>query len=232
MGMALSEFVTEMEYIFARDDLTDRIGDWLNQAQQKLARMHDFREMERLCRLGTATDGFGTTAEQSRYAIDTRIKKAISVRLIDGSNSRILIPVYAEKMDAYNPLLSNHTSARPTHFVLWDNWIDLFPVPDDIYDIYLRYFRWPTDMSADADESDFSGKDDMLIACAAWMGYSRLQEEDSAKYWFTMFSQELARALLDDARQPGIRQSPYGFNAATRIGTTDSRADPFYSDGT
>lgn len=176
--------------------LSDRIINFLNWGQQRIARFYNFHE------LNTYTESAATVASTSRYPLVTgtnnlgltRPKDIQSIRLIDGENSRILVRKSPRWFDQKFPLITNYADGRPHIYIRWGNDIELFRRPDAVYTLYIRYPQWATPLTAGSTASDFENKDQLLICAAILEGYLHFEEYKDAEVWTAKFL-----GLLQDA---------------------------------
>jgi hypothetical protein len=184
--------------------LQDRVPTYLNFAQRRMARMASFDE---LCAI---QESAVTVANVQSYPFSTgtnnlgltRFKDFMTVRLIDSENSRILTRWHYKTMDRKFPDPTTYTTGRPGIYTRWGNNMIVFRIPDDAYDMYIRYSQWPTDLTTDAQTSDFENKDELLIAAGCLETYLALEEVTDAAAWLTRFDALMETARVDDLYEP------------------------------
>ena len=176
--------------------LGDRCIDFLNWGQQRIARFYSFHEQNKYTETAT------TVASISRYPLVTgtnnlglvRPKDIQSIRLIDGTNSRILVRKPPRWFDKNIPLITNYADMRPHVYIRWGNDIEVFKRPDDAYTLYIRYPQWAADLTAGSGSTTFEYKDQLLISSAVLEGYLHFEEYDDVAVWLARFL-----GLLQDA---------------------------------
>lgn len=95
----------------------------------------------------------------------------------------------------------------------------VFPYADDSYTIYIRYWGYLPDMSADADANelvDFAPE--LLIAGATAKGFEYLQEYQDAMYW----RREVQKRLADLRAMDCKKKLGPDFTIIPRWGTEDA----------
>lgn len=174
-----------------RTDLDARLGRFLNLAQQRLARLHDWDEMETasvvsLSNTGALTDGDITLPT---------LRELHSIRIEDGSRSRKLVQRSPRWFDKMLPMPNYHSRDIPSIYMIWKDVVSAFPLPEKSYPtVRLRWTKWPTDLSAGGTPSEFNQKDELLIELAISYAYRSLgNPEEAAKH------EAIARRLFIEA---------------------------------
>jgi hypothetical protein len=136
---------------------------------------------------GTAIDitdtGTGThtvTAYRERLAKPSECRYIYSIRLLDGAESRKLIPMPPRRLDLFEPFGIQTAPARTTHYVEWKDWIQLYPIPDATYVIKIRYYKWQTAFAEGASTAEIDYIDDIIIKAAAIHVWTILGEPEQA----------------------------------------------------
>lgn len=184
--------------------LQSRVVNYLNFGQRRIARMANFDE---LCALN---EGAATVASVKTYPMSTgtnnlgltRFKDFASIRLIDSENSRKLERWSYRKFDEKYPRPENFATQRPTIYTRWGSNVILFRIPDAAYTLHIRYHQWPSDMSLGSGTSDFSDKDELLIAAGALETFLALEEIADAAIWLKRFEGLMEKARVDDTYEP------------------------------
>ena len=169
---------------------------YLNAAQRRIARSYSFEELN-----VTKTDSATVTSVKT-YPLSTgtnnlglvRPKDIFSITLVDGANSRRLKRQSPEWLDSRFPDPTTYTTDRPSIYVRYGDQIDLFRIPNDAYTLKIRYPQWPTPFSSASQVSDFTNKDELLIAAGVMETYLALEEYQDVAVWFPRFI-----GLLNDA---------------------------------
>jgi len=201
-----SELVTEVSAFFAdRDDIsTARYITWLNIAQQRIARVHNFEELEGL-NTSLSTSYTGTPADDKFVTLPSTVRKIHDIRLIDGSESRKLQGFLYKEFDKRIPYPEKYATGKPSIYTKWAGKLELWKIPDAAYDLDIRITAWPTAFNASSDvASDLDEKDDALIMLAVSWGYLSLRNmEDANKFW-AIYKNMLNDIVGEDIEQPSI----------------------------
>jgi len=137
--------------------------------------------------IGTAIDitavGVGThtvTAYRERVALPSECRTIYSIRLINGNESSKLIPMTPRTMDNYQPYGIQSSPTQPTHYTVWKDWYQLYPVPDATYTLQIRYLKWQTAFAADSSTAEISYIDDLIAKAASVHIFEMLGEPEMA----------------------------------------------------
>jgi hypothetical protein len=176
-GATLTEIMTEIRgNLGGRTDLDAALPGYINEAQLKIARIFDFREMRRTTS--------GKCEKNSRFIpVPQNYKSINSLTMIVEYQSRKLTKLTPAEYDMMipNPQILYHYI--PTHYMIWEGMINLYPVPDQEYDYAMRYIAWPDKLTEPDDRTGYDGKDDILTAFATARAYKRLKmPEDAADF--------------------------------------------------
>ena len=88
-----------------------------------------------------------TSKDVARYSPPTDTKNILGITLQDGASSRPLKAIYFRLFDQLRPNLRQTTAARPTHYIDYGSYFELYPLPDKAYPMYVRYSKYPTPFS-------------------------------------------------------------------------------------
>ena len=210
MALTRDEFVTEICDVCGKKEtaaavsgatLQTRVRTYLNWAQKRIARHYNFHELNAL--ITTAT----TLADVKRYPLTTgtnnfgmnRVKDVSSIRLDDSENSRKLDRWSYRKFDEHYPRPENYATLRPSIYVRWGNFLELFRIPNDTYSLKIRYPQWAQDFSSGDQTSDFQDKDQLIITAGIMETYLALEEYADAQVYF----QKMLGQLKDAVRAEG-----------------------------
>jgi len=176
-----------------RTDLDARLGRFLNIAQQRLARLHDFDEMETASVVSLSNTGASTDGD---ITLPT-LRELHSIRIEDESRSRKLVQRSPRWFDRMLPMPNYHSRDIPAIYMIWKDVVSVWPLPEKSYPtVRLRWTKWPTALSAEATPSEFNEKDELLIELAISYGYRSLgNPEEAAKH------EAVARRLFSESDQ-------------------------------
>lgn len=118
------------------------------------------------------TTSAATVISQKTYHISDdfvliRCKDIHSMRLIDSSNSIKLQYVPHSDIDRIRPYPESDTTGRPIWYTTFGDYIELFPIPDAVYNITIRYSQWPDVLDSETDQSPYSYEWDHVIVFLA-----------------------------------------------------------------
>lgn len=160
--------------------LADRVVIWLNRAQTYI-----FRDYDMLFSRSTTS----TVASQQTYSFPSNVNSIYSITIQNGTNSWKLTCVMPWEFDRKVANPSSDSTAQPVWYIPFKTTgeFELYPIPDAVYTLNLRYSVIPTALATDSSITDYSvlgiDVDDVLIKYATSEGYKWLQElVDSAKW--------------------------------------------------
>lgn len=133
------------------------IGNLINEAQIQL-----YSEVNWYSLYTTRT--FDTVASTATYAVASDWGKSID--LMDTTNNRALIEDVMRAFDEEDP--NNDYTGIPTHFSLMGEYFRLYPIPAGIYTIRDRYWKVPTALSANGNQSDLPIECENCLIHWAW----------------------------------------------------------------
>lgn len=156
--------------------LSTRITTYVNRAQLWIARRADLLQ-------ATATSS--TVTSQQSYSFPSGFRNIYTLKLEDGLNSRKVQCILPWQFDGKIPLPSAMTTQRSWFYVPYKDTgtFELFPIPDGVYTLRLRYSYYPSDFTSSTATSQYTNCDDALIAYATSMVFSWLQELKDAATW-------------------------------------------------
>jgi hypothetical protein len=96
----------------------------------------------------------------------TRPKDIYSIRLDDDSNSRKLEYITSQNLDEVLPYPENTTS-KPIMYTRFGDYIELFPIPDAVYSLKIRYSKWPVTYTNLTELSPYGTQWDHIIVFLA-----------------------------------------------------------------
>ena len=211
-----------------RRDLDSRLGKCLNLAQQRLARLHDFDEMEFI------SEGLlqNTGEDSDRFIQMPTLRELYSLVLLDGANSRKLVGRTAQWMDRNVSQPEYFSRGVPVFYVLWGYYVEVFRLPQQNYPVRMRGTQWPLDLVEDTDKSQFNQKDEILIELA--LSYvnrtlgkdSKATEHERIAMRLVEEAKENDRTKPDETVVPGLSDS----DAAMSGGNNLPWLDPFVRD--
>ena len=169
--------------------LADRAVNYLNWGQRRIARHYDFYELNALSLIATTVTSIKTypLSDGTNNLGLARIKDIGSIRLIDGASSLKLDRWQYRKFDHHFPYPENYSTARPYIYTRWANNLEFFRIPNAVYTLHIRYSLWPQELTSDAQVSDYTNKDELLVTAGVLEAYLALQEYADVKVWWEKF---------------------------------------------
>lgn len=207
--------------------LTDRINSTLYKVQLRMARKHNFQEL-------SVYDEDSAVAAAAIYAgFPANVKDIYSIsRWVSDTESVRLLYVPQRQWD--NLLGSSHTviTGDVTNYTRWgatgQPLIEWYKTPTETFRIFRRYRVWPGQFQFDTSTSDFTAKDDIIIALATGYMFLSLGEPEEAAGWIADGFGMLDDAIKDDGSEPDRSDVPRrGASDMDTQGQMDRVLDPF-----
>ena len=165
MGITYKELIRRTFLGFPRTDGEAFlvVKQSINDAIKTIANLEEASSL-----LTTITTSADTVDGQKSYHLTTdllltRPKTIYSIRLEDGSNSRKLRYIPHQELDRRIPYPENETEEKPIYYTVFGDYIELYPIPDAAYDIWIRYSQYPAELTSDTDESPYGNEWDTTI---------------------------------------------------------------------
>lgn len=174
------------------DTWREIVRDSLNDAQSDIYKEHDWSTLQTS---GTFTSSVRTYNLATSFSTFGR-----EVDLVDTTNNRMLQPVDAREIDAFDPGLDD--AGAPTAYAI--NYPDLlFDRTPTSVAYRIRYFRRPTALSAAADVSILPEYCDLaMVWWVVWqLQASREDAQDGGEGARGIYQSTLARAIGQDRRR-------------------------------
>ena len=166
--------------------LKERVEDWyINWAQRRLARAHQFWELDAVQDSAATVDGvykYPMVSGTNNLGL-VRPRAIQSIRLIDSENSRMLQKKSYRYIDKYFPRPENYSEDRPWIYARHGNDLYLLKIPDAAYTLKIKYNQWAENLTADGQTSDFDEKDSLIITATTLETYLALQEYKDVEMW-------------------------------------------------
>ena len=170
---------------FTTPTFTDaRINQLLNDAQNFVARRCNYWVNE-------SSDSISTVSGTASYAWPSDLGR---VREVFGTDEHFaLVPVGLRQIDRSLP-----ANGRPYFYALDGGNIHLYPTPDNVYTLTLRYWAIPTAMSSDSDTPNLpTDWHHILWTYVVWKCFEADDDSALGPYWKNEFNQLLAEFEAD-----------------------------------
>lgn len=161
-----------------------RINQYLNDAQALICRRVDYYVDE-------ASLDFNTISGTSNYPQPADFARDRALRETDVQVE--LTQVDLRMIDRSAPM-----TGPPRFYALDGVTLHLFPTPDNVYPMELRYWKLPAALVNDTDTSNIPADwHHMLWVYATWLCYEAEDDQQSGQYWMQRFNTELAEFSAD-----------------------------------
>jgi len=202
--------------------LTDaKLTELINKMQRFICTRANFSFMETTAYASTV-DGTRTIAlpTAAGTAVWTEVdagtllgyKDEICAELLDHDSNRLpLVRSYKGKIEGMADLSESTEAAIPEFYATHKGQIWLYPLPDhglnddEAFNLYLSYYGYLADLSADADYNELTDTYPEIIEYGVTaMGFRIAQDRESYQQWWNDALEELAAAIVaDKERQHG-----------------------------
>lgn len=187
-----------------RTDLNARLPRAINLAQERLARIHDFDEMETISTTAISNTG----SDDDRFLTLPAKREVFSIIRLDGAQSKKLKQRTTRFWDSRIPMPEYWTRNRPEEYVLWGDKAEIWPMPNAAYSIRIRWSKWPTALVTGSSTSEFLQKDEILIELALIYLLNSLGKEQDADKHKNTVATLLAEAINNDDTKPDLDIEP------------------------
>lgn len=173
------------------------VKKWLNEAQRFIALQADIRT-------GQESEAYSTVADTSTLALPTDFLRIIDLANTDDDD--LLTVIDLRDFDD----LPTQTGA-PRYYVLIGQNITLYPTPDGVYPLQLRYWKLPVDMTSDGVEPSIPEQyHHLLVRYALMRAFQRENDYEAAAYYREQFENDVQRLRgeVQYEGQDGPRQLP------------------------
>lgn len=224
--MTLAEMRTVVQNATGNQKTTflDIIDVCLKSAQKTLATLIDFPELRQKVT-------FTTTASDNSYTFtdlgvtNMRGDQFYSIHYLKTSDA---VPVtYVDPIEWDSKILPSRTlEGEPSHYTIWGRVLDLYKIPDDAYNLQIRYFSWPTFPAAAGDDMGLQDVDELIQALAISYAFGSQEKQTQQKEWRSIFSSLLNSFIKDDIKHLNNRMTGTKSRVLTTL-RSDYYADPF-----
>lgn len=172
----------------------------INDAQKVIACAKDFDELMVLDTTNAATvDGTKLYNIETDFGL-SRPKDIYSIRLMDEERSRKLTYVPFRELDRVIPYTEMISEGRSNFYTVRGKNVELYPIPDDAYDLYIQHSQWPLVLTDETDETSFVNIDYAIVALASDMALASL--EGGGSDWMQRATQLLGVGISEEDRRP------------------------------
>ena len=229
MAMTLTQLQSALKKAIGnRTDYSDaELLIYLNMTQERLARQADWPELRQTSDLTLPL----TASKANDKAVDisslSNLHKVYNFVIENSAQTRVLTEMTPTGFDKYVPLPEWYSRGDPEVFTLWSKTEALiWPVNDTAFTARIRWYKWPTALSASSGTSDFDHKDDLIIFLTASFIFTLLREDGQAKWFYQFYSNEMNLAMKDDREGSTAIIAP-NFLTPGMAPSTEKYRDPF-----
>jgi len=235
LAYTLQNYLDEIKDIALgdRSDLTDAtITRWVNTAQERIARVHNWRELRQTTDITLGFTGVAATDKVLDFnaLLGTNFRAVHNFVIEDGAESLKLERLGPDQFDEIIPLPEYFATGRPTIYTVWTKTETLLhKVPDEAYTARIRWHKWPTALSSGSDVTDFDRKDDLILHLTLSFAFALYRAEESAMKHFGIYQSILKESIGEDANNPDLQVvRPNFLVKGGRVMGSEYWNDPFY----
>ena len=204
-----------------RTDMSTGIQTWINEARAEIAdgtvplasKQSDGAYRFRWLYTSTAVS---TSTMNNSWPSDF----IEEISFLETSKEKPLVkidPVYFDQLlySETDGTYSLSTTGTPTNYVDRGSSYDLFPTPASAVELYLRYYGYPADLSANGDEETIDTTIPMVIVYATCIKvYTLLRDKDAMKFYKDLTTEYYIAAVNRDRKSRWtnrqLRMKTYG----------------------
>lgn len=187
-----------------RTDLDTRLPSIVNLAQQRIALIHDFDEMEVI--LNTSVSN--TSSANDKNLVLPLKREIYSVVVLNGAQSLKMTYRTPQYWDRVMSMPEFWARDMPRDYTIWNNTLEMFPLPDITYSLRIRYTQWPAALVNSTDLSAYINKDEVIIELALGYALYSLGKEADARLHEGRAMQILMAAAGTDDEKPDMKILP------------------------
>ncbi len=193
----LSTVMSEATYsIGQRSDLAlSRASFFANQAYLEVWEALPHNEQEKLA-------VSSTTSGENRITLPSDYGETIALSDLSASQPTLLRVLNSDDVDSSSTLLG-----RPTAYVEYANWLELWPSPDSAYSIQMRYRAQPSVLTTTTAESSLATRYDYAWFLKTCEMYCRaVGDIEQAPTWANEYTNYMLRTRSDLAKRQSARE--------------------------
>lgn len=188
-----------------RVDLSTEIQTWINEARSQIAdgtlpvRVRPAQGVHRFS--WTQAD---TTVSTSIASNDWPSDFIEEISFVQAAGEKPMVkidPVYFDMLIYDNTKYTLSTQGAPANYVDRGSSYQLYPAPSGAMDFYLRYYAYPTDLSANADEYEIDTQVPMLILYTTCLIAARYMHDTALKNEFRDVCADYYEAAVNKDRK-------------------------------
>lgn len=199
----------------------------INDAQKVIADVQDFDELITLDETHAVTVANKSTYHLINDFLLIRPKDVYDIRLMDDADSRKLSWIPYRKLDEAVPYTLETGTDRSNYYLQRGMYIELYPIPDAVYTLYVQHSQWPLTLVADADQTSFLNIDHVIVQLSADMALSSLTPGAETVDWFKRAQALLGLAVKEEVHRPDQTYIAQPFSPTKGVGTGSYWLNPW-----
>jgi len=210
-----TEFKAELKLqLGQRTDLdslsgVDYIGQWVNRAYLTLTTKNKIAGVSRRFYFPELETSTASTTTDGDSTINVPSDCMVIRHIWDSTNDKKLRNISFDKYLSYPGRADTTKENEPTQWVRNEDYIYLYPTPDDSYTLYIYYRKRPTVMSDDNDTTDIGAEwDEAILQLAVIQSLRRLKQYDQAKNEENAW-EDLVRGIMEVYYQEELDSKEY-----------------------
>ena len=185
-----------------RTDLTrTMILQFLNNRQDQICNFDNFSFME-------VQSTAPTIASQQTYSFPSDYKDQLHMMLIEGTTKVDLTKWVGPQ--AEKSYTDTETEGRPYAYWVWDDSYFLYPIPDEEYDLMLKYYKYLANLTDAASEENVLAQrwSDLLINGATSDSFHYFLMADKTAEWETKWNAEFQKLIRRQGKRRTTNYTP------------------------
>lgn len=181
-GMTFAQLIEEvLVFQFSQQKYEPLVKRWLNTAQRKVYLESEQRRAE-------TSQAYSTTSGSNTLEIPSNYSRLIDFYNV--STGRSLEELDLQEFDNLPP----EERGEPDQFAAEGETLRLYPIPNGVYSLALRYWKLPADMVNPTDEPELAKRyHELLIAYPMWKAYLRENDYSAAQTWEAIWEKGLLK---------------------------------------
>jgi hypothetical protein len=173
------------------------VKEWLNEAERFIA-------LQAGIRTGQDVESYSTTSDDATLALPSDFLRIIDLANTDDDDLLRVID-----LRSFDDLPSQ--TGQPTYYVIIGQNVTLYPTPDAVYPLQLRYWSLPPAMTSDGVSPTIPAQyHHLLVRYALMRAFQRENDYEAAAYYREQFENDVQklRGEVQYEGQDGPRQVP------------------------
>jgi len=154
------------------------------------------------------TSTASTVAAQQTYTIPGDYKDQLHLLMVDGTQKTPLTKwVGTESENSYS---NTATTGKPYAYWVWQDAYNLYPIPDGVYTLMLKYYRYIPDITdVNTEENELCQRwPDLLINGATSDGFHYFMQSDKVAEWETKWTSEFQKLIRRQGKRKTTNYTP------------------------